>query len=264
MRPEQRLLGYDVQDKKFIDMQTGKYCTQKEIHDFIEYLFQRYNIDSQELKIYYNPIEQVYKSKLTNEVCTHEWINEELARVLNENVSKQTCTPKEWDGCRVEKMGCEGCTYDVNKNKIVQFPKNRIVGEQKIESAELNIKAPDLNVAINVRPNSNIGVIPNDNIGVRPNGNIGVIPKELDPSKCRHCGGDQPAYCEECYQLLVNRITCLQAIGHDAISKNSVLEFMNGLRNILLSGERPEIKLDNIKSLYIQYDKEFDNWRNES
>ena len=120
---------------------------------------------------------------------------------------------------------------------------NFIVGEQKIESAKLNIKAPDLNVAINVRPN----------------GNIGVIPKELDPSKCRHCGGDQPAYCEECYQLLVNRITCLQAIGHDVVSKNSVLEFMDGLRNILLSGERPEIKLDNIKSLYIQYDKEFDN-----
>ena len=243
MGPEQRLLGYDVQDKKFIDMQTGNDCTQREIHDFIEYLFQRYNIDSQELKIYYSPIEQVYKSKLTNEVCTHEWINEELARVLNENSLKQTCTPKEWDGCRVEKMGCEGCSYDVNKNNIVQFPKNRIVGEQKIESAKLNIKAPDLNVAINVRPNSNIG----------------VIPKELDPSKCRHCGGDQPAYCEECYQLLVNRITCLQVLGHDAISKNSVLEFMDGLRNILLSDERPEIKLDNIKSLYIQYDKEFDN-----
>ena len=239
----QKLIGFDVQASTFIDMQTGKACSQKEIRDFIDYLFRRYNIDSQELRIYYSPIEQVYKSKLTNEVCTHEWINKEMARVLNENSLKQTCTPKEWDGCRVEKMGCEGCSYDVNKNKIVQFPKNRIVGKQKIESAKLNIKAPDLNVAINVRPN----------------GNIGVIPKELDPSKCRHCGGDQPAYCEECYQLLVNRITCLQVLGHDAVSKNSVLEFMDGLRNILLSGERPEIKLDNIKSLYIQYDKEFDN-----
>ena len=47
MGPEQRLLGYDVQDKKFIDMQTGNDCTQREIRDFIEYLFQRYNIDSQ-------------------------------------------------------------------------------------------------------------------------------------------------------------------------------------------------------------------------
>ena len=35
MRPEQRLLGYDVRDKKFIDMQTGNDCTQREIHDFI-------------------------------------------------------------------------------------------------------------------------------------------------------------------------------------------------------------------------------------
>ena len=242
MKP-QKLIGFDVQASTFIDMQTGKACSQKEIRDFIDYLFRRYNIDSQELRIYYSPIEQVWKSKLTNDICDHKMINDELSRVLNENSLKQTCTPKEWDGCRVEKMGCEGCSYDVNKNKIVQFPKNRIVSEQKIESAKLNIKAPDLNVAINVRPNDNIG----------------VIPKELDPSKCRHCGGDQPAYCEECYQLLVNRITCLQAIGHDAVSKNSVLEFMDGLRNILLSGERPEIKLDNIKSLYIQYDKEFDN-----
>lgn len=239
----QKLIGFDVQASTFIDMQTGKACSQKEIRDFIDYLFRRYNIDSQELRIYYSPVEQVWKSKLTNDICDHKMINDELSRVLSENSTKQSCTPKEWDGCRVEKMGCKGCTYDVNKNKIVQFPKNRIVSEQKIESAKLNIKAPDLNVAINVRPN----------------GNIGVIPKELDPSKCRHCGGDQPAYCEECYQLLVNRITCLQAIGHDAVSKNSILEFMDGLRNILLSGERPEIKLDNIKSLYIQYDKEFDN-----
>ena len=239
----QKLIGFDVQASTFIDMQTGKACSQKEIRDFIDYLFRRYNIDSQELRIYYSPIEQVWKSKLTNDICDHKMINDELSRVLSENSLKQTCTPKEWDGCRVEKMGCEGCNYDVNKNKIVQFPKNRIVGEQKIESAKLNIKAPDLNVAINVRPN----------------GNIGVMPKELDPSKCRHCGGDQPAYCEECYQLLVNKITCLQVLGHDAVSKNSVLEFMDGLRNILLSGERPEIKLDNIKSLYIQYDKEFDN-----
>ena len=239
----QKLIGFDVQASTFIDMQTGKACSQKEIRDFIDYLFRRYNIDSQELRIYYSPIEQVWKDKLTNERCDHKMINDELSRVLSENSTKQSCTPKEWDGCRVEKMGCEGCNYDVDKNKIVQFPKNRIVSEQKIESAKLNIKAPDLNVAINVRPNDNIG----------------VIPKELDPSKCRHCEGDQPAYCEECYQLLVNRITCLQAIGHDTVSKNSVLEFMDGLRNILLSGERPEIKLDNIKSLYIQYDKEFDN-----
>lgn len=242
MKP-QKLIGFDVQASTFIDMQTGKACSQKEIRDFIDYLFRRYNIDSQELRIYYSPIEQVWKDKLTNERCDHKMINDELSRVLSENSTKQSCTPKEWDRCRVEKMGCEGCSYDANKNKIVQFPKNRIVSEQKIESAKLNIKAPDLNVAINVRPN----------------GDIGLVPKELDPSKCRHCGGDQPAYCEECYQLLVNRITCLQALSHDAISKNSVLEFMDGLRNILLNGERPEIKLDNIKSLYIQYDKEFDN-----
>lgn len=156
MRPEQRLLGYDIQDKKFIDMQTGKDCTQREIHDFMEYLFQRYNIDSQELKIYYSPMEQVYKSKLTNEVCTHELINEEIARVLNEDSLKKTCTDREWSNCRVEKMGCEGCNYDVNKNNIIQFPKNRIVGEQKIESAKLNVTAPDLSVSINVRPDGNM------------------------------------------------------------------------------------------------------------
>ena len=27
------------------------------------------------------------------------------------------CSGKEWDHCRVEKMGCKGCYYDENKNK---------------------------------------------------------------------------------------------------------------------------------------------------
>lgn len=27
------------------------------------------------------------------------------------------CSGKEWDTCRVEKMGCKGCYYDENKNK---------------------------------------------------------------------------------------------------------------------------------------------------
>lgn len=243
----QKLIGFDVQARTFVDMQTGKACSQKEIRDFIDYLFRRYNIDSQELKIYYSPIEQVWKSKLTNDTCDHKMINDELSRVLSENSMKQSCTPKEWDGCRVEKMGCEGCTYDVNKSKVVLFPKHKLTTKeepinQHPDMVKLTAKVSSLEAAINATGEM-----------------LGVILKELDPSKCRHCGGDQPAYCETCYQLLINKIMCLQATEHDHIAKNSVLEFMDALRNILLNGEIADSKLNKIQALYIQYIKEFDN-----
>ncbi len=31
------------------------------------------------------------------------------------------CTGKEWDTCRVEKMGCRGCYYD--EKKFIEFTK---------------------------------------------------------------------------------------------------------------------------------------------
>lgn len=34
-------------------------------------------------------------------------------------MSNKKCTGTEWDTCRVEKMGCEGCYYDyISKDKI--------------------------------------------------------------------------------------------------------------------------------------------------
>lgn len=36
------------------------------------------------------------------------------------------CGDKEWEHCRVEKMGCTGCYYDViPKSKIRKFLKNK-------------------------------------------------------------------------------------------------------------------------------------------
>ena len=33
------------------------------------------------------------------------------------------CTGKEWDTCRVEKMGCRGCYYD--EKKFIEFTKDQ-------------------------------------------------------------------------------------------------------------------------------------------
>lgn len=33
------------------------------------------------------------------------------------------CTGKEWDTCRVEKMGCHGCYYD--EKKFIEFTKDQ-------------------------------------------------------------------------------------------------------------------------------------------
>lgn len=34
-----------------------------------------------------------------------------------------TCTPKEWDTCRVEKMGCPGCYYCKKWKEIKNEPR---------------------------------------------------------------------------------------------------------------------------------------------
>ena len=37
------------------------------------------------------------------------------------------CTDKEWQHCRVEKMGCPGCAYDENKIEIGEYVRTREV-----------------------------------------------------------------------------------------------------------------------------------------
>ena len=36
---------------------------------------------------------------------------------MEDNNKDVKCTGKEWDTCRVEKRGCEGCHYDIEFKK---------------------------------------------------------------------------------------------------------------------------------------------------
>ena len=43
-----------------------------------------------------------------------------LPEILIQLLKKGECTEQQWNNCRVEKMGCEGCTYDdySGKNEV--------------------------------------------------------------------------------------------------------------------------------------------------
>lgn len=54
-----------------------------------------------------------------------------LPEILIQLLEKGECTEKQWNNCRVEKMGCEGCTYDdysgkneSPKMRPINYPKN--------------------------------------------------------------------------------------------------------------------------------------------
>lgn len=85
------------------------------------------------------------------------------------------------------------------------------------------------------------------------------VPDEIDSHFCLHCGKGIPIYCEKCYQLLTCKNTSLQIQLNSSFPKNTVLEFMDSLRAILISGEADEIKNKNIMNLYIQYIEELRN-----
>ena len=54
-----------------------------------------------------------------------------LPEILIQLLRKGECTEQQWNSCRVEKMGCEGCTYDdysgkneTQKMRPINYPKN--------------------------------------------------------------------------------------------------------------------------------------------
>lgn len=54
-----------------------------------------------------------------------------LPEILIQLLKKGDCTEQQWNSCRVEKMGCEGCTYDdysgkneTQKMRPINYPKN--------------------------------------------------------------------------------------------------------------------------------------------
>lgn len=143
-----------------------------------------------------------------------------------EDKREQSCTPKEWDTCRVEKMGCRGCYYDVPKHILTNKEQPYIIAKPYVELKKQ---------------------YGSDEI---------KIPKIADTKKCLHCGGENPIYCETCYQLLVTRITALNALEYSHLPKNTVLEFMDALRNIIISGEKDELKLNKIMQTIIFYERE--------
>lgn len=183
--------------------------------------------------IAYNIEEQKFINTVDGGIATHEEIKDHYDRILREH-KVQDCTPKEWDHCRVEKMGCAGCYYDHGIHLLT--------AEEKPLNFHPLMKKPKLP--------------PIPKVNLKYDGEL-KIPEIADRAKCLHCNGDNPVYCEPCYQLLINRITCLEAITeHTSFPRNTVLEFMDALRNIIISGEKDEIKLNKIMSTIIFYERD--------
>ena len=53
-----------------------------------------------------------------------------LPEILIQLLEKGECTEQQWNNCRVEKMGCEGCTYDDYSGKN-EGPKMRPINYSK-------------------------------------------------------------------------------------------------------------------------------------
>ncbi len=65
------------------------------------------------------------------------------------DILKEQCTPKEWNTCRVEKMGCDGCHYiDVTlneKEKIFKYYLNKLFDEYAHHNVENDILSSSFN-----------------------------------------------------------------------------------------------------------------------
>lgn len=61
--------------------------------------------------IEYNQEEQKFINIVDGSIPTHKEIKEHYEKLLAKH-KIQDCTPRQWDHCRVEKMGCGGCYYD--------------------------------------------------------------------------------------------------------------------------------------------------------
>lgn len=159
---------------------------------------------------------------------------------------EQTCTPKEWNTCRVEKMGCRGCYYDVPKHILTN--KEQPLNQHVLRKTP--IFYPD-----KIPPNSQYL----DPVTLKEQYDYDCeikIPEIVDIKKCLHCNNGKPVYCEACYNLLITKITELNALEHSNFPKNTVLKFMNALRDIIISGEKDELKLNKIMQTIIFYEKE--------
>lgn len=68
------------------------------------------------------------------------------------------CTDKEWQHCRVEKMGCPGCAYDENKIKIGDYIRTNegLIGKIKRIELDKIDKSLKWYVFDKKRPNMNI------------------------------------------------------------------------------------------------------------
>lgn len=164
-----------------------------------------------------------------------------------EDKREQSCTPKEWDTCRVEKMGCRGCYYDV--------PKHILTNKEQSLNQHVLTRPPIFNPN-ELPPHSQYNIPPVKLNDPHDYGSEIKIPEIADTKKCLHCSGENPVYCETCYQLLVTRITALNALEYSHLPKNTVLEFMDALRNIIISGEKDELKLNKIMQTIIFYERE--------
>lgn len=143
---------------------------------------------------------------------------------------EQTCTPKEWNTCRVEKMGCRGCYYDAPIHILTN--KEQTLNQHVLRKTPVTLKE-QYGYGCEIK-----------------------IPEIVDIKKCLHCNNGKPVYCEACYNLLITKITELNALEHSNFPKNTVLKFMNALRDIIISGEKDELKLNKIMQTIIFYEKE--------
>lgn len=91
------------------------------------------------------------------------------------------CKPDDWNSCNVEKMTCKGCHFENDENRFCSSVKLKYKNELVVP------KEPELrDDAIDSLVNS-----------------LNDISKLINKSKCVRCNGDEPLYCEKCYQDLV-------------------------------------------------------------
>jgi hypothetical protein len=206
-------------------------------------------------------------------------IQENARNIMKEQVKECKGTPDDWDSCRVEKMGCDGCYYYQTMTPLKPCncckDNSMYMGKEKMENM---IKS-----TINDR-HTLAGLKPIKNIEFRkgPDGRTEIIqhtePKQpieevkLDtdnlllgkhnidgfdaylPLSCMHCGEGTPLYCENCYQELIADNARMQ---YKIICTNTIREYLDAMKNILISGELAEKKLQKLMTLYIQYNDEF-------
>ena len=121
------------------------------------------------------------------------------------------CKPKDWDWCRVEKMGCEGCYFNNDNNRY-----------------------KEMNKTWNKAAHSTTDFCDALILAMQNTGKQFGIKKEIDENKCYVCGNAEPHYCEGCYQKLIENNLKMSIELRDHVSKTYVGSVYDRIMKVLI------------------------------